>query len=358
MVWQRTGTVAVQNGSTTVTGTGVDFAASSRVGDSFIGPDGVSYEVANVASGTVISILPPYKGPTASGADYAIMPVQGYDKMLSDAFNNLNNQFGPKLAALGTTGNYDILPLTKGGTGATDQPGARTALGLGTAATSMLVTSPTDATAGRSLTVGYGGLGSKDNAPFVGVGLNPDSYRTGAISIWGQFVIAGVGSFTGFLSVIPADNLNLWQSMVNGATGARYERVQSGGTWGAWTPVISGANATLDPTSGGLMWAGAVSGFSIFKYANGQMCMLGTAPTTGNLPANSINYLTVTIPSGLVSNTGLARPVASVRATAANDHYGIISCDLATPTSISIILRSGATAQTYNVNVSVWGQWK
>ncbi|MFL1495729.1 hypothetical protein ACI77E_30595, partial [Pseudomonas antarctica] len=86
-------------------------------GDSFIGPDGATYELANVASSTVISILPPYKGPTVSGAAYAIMPVQGYDKMLSDAFNNLNNQFGPKLAALGTTGNYDILPVAKGGTG-------------------------------------------------------------------------------------------------------------------------------------------------------------------------------------------------------------------------------------------------
>lgn len=119
MVWQRSGTVAVQNGSSTVIGTNVDFAASSRIGDSFIGPDGVNYELANVASSTVISILPAYKGATASGAAYAIMPVQGYDKMLSDAFNNLNNQFGPKLAALGTTGNYDILPVLKGGTGNT-----------------------------------------------------------------------------------------------------------------------------------------------------------------------------------------------------------------------------------------------
>ena len=117
MVWQRSGTVAVQNGSTTVVGTNVDFAASSRNGDSFVGPDGATYEVANVASSTVISILPAYKGPTVSGSAYAIMPVQGYDKMLSDAFNSLNNQFGPKLAALGTTGNYDILPVAKGGTG-------------------------------------------------------------------------------------------------------------------------------------------------------------------------------------------------------------------------------------------------
>jgi hypothetical protein len=137
MVWQRGGTVSVHNGSTTVTGVNVDFDATSRVGDSFIGPDGSNYEVSNVVSATVISILPAYKGATVSGAAYAIMPVQGYDKMLSDAFNALNNQFGQKLAALGTTGNYEILPLNKGGTGSDNQPGARSALGL----TSMAVAS-------------------------------------------------------------------------------------------------------------------------------------------------------------------------------------------------------------------------
>ncbi|WP_339455730.1 phage tail fiber protein [Pseudomonas sp. EA_65y_Pfl1_P120] len=110
----------MQNGSNTVIGTNLDFAASSRNGDSFIGPDGASYEVANVASSTVISILPAYRGPTVSGAPYAIMPVQGYDKLLSDAFNALVNQFGQKLAALGTTGNYDVLPANKGGTGIND----------------------------------------------------------------------------------------------------------------------------------------------------------------------------------------------------------------------------------------------
>ncbi|WP_415915389.1 hypothetical protein [Pseudomonas amygdali] len=95
----------------------VAFDANSRVGDAFVGPDGLNYEIANVASPTVISILPPYKGATVSGAAYAIMPVQGYDKMLRDAFNQLRVQFGDKMAALGTTGNYDTLPVDKGGTG-------------------------------------------------------------------------------------------------------------------------------------------------------------------------------------------------------------------------------------------------
>lgn len=117
MPWLRTGTVAVNNGSTTVTGTGTNFAANSRVGDAFIGPDGRQYEVANVASALVISILPAYQGANATGAAYAVMPVQGCQKLLADQVRDWVNSYGAKMAALGTTGNYEILPLAKGGTG-------------------------------------------------------------------------------------------------------------------------------------------------------------------------------------------------------------------------------------------------
>ena len=103
MPWQRAGTVAVTSGSTTVTGTNANFVANARAGDSFIGPDGRNYEVSNIASATVLSILPAYLGPTATGAAYSIMPVLGYDKALSDALNNLNIQFGGVLAVLGAT---------------------------------------------------------------------------------------------------------------------------------------------------------------------------------------------------------------------------------------------------------------
>jgi|SRR5471030_14045 len=175
MPWLRTGTVAVTAGSTAVTGTNADFAANARIGDSFIGPDGRNYEVSNVASATVLSILPAYQGATASGAAYSIMPVQGYDKALSDAFNNLNNQFGPKLAALGTTGNYDILPPSKGGTGITDlsvfiqgllndadAPAARATLGAAKLGANNDITSLIGLT--TALSVAQGGTGGNTQA--------------------------------------------------------------------------------------------------------------------------------------------------------------------------------------------------
>ncbi|EUB84874.1 hypothetical protein [Pseudomonas sp. GM30] len=156
MPWLRGGTVAVTNGSATVVGTNADFAANAKNGDAFVGPDGATYEIGNVASATVISIIPAYKGVTASGAAYAIMPVQGYPKALADAFSDINRQWGAKLSALGTTGNYETLPVDKGGTGGTDQATARTGLGAAKSGVNNDITELNAVT--KALTVAQGGV--------------------------------------------------------------------------------------------------------------------------------------------------------------------------------------------------------
>ncbi|MDB5995278.1 MAG: hypothetical protein JWP42_2414 [Pseudomonas sp.] len=117
MSWTRIGTVSVTNNSNAVTGTGTAFLTNSRIGDAFLGPDGVLYEVINVGSDTSISISPNYKGATNASAAYALIPVQGYPKVLADAFNTINNQFGATLAVLGNSGT---------------QTGIKSALGLAT----------------------------------------------------------------------------------------------------------------------------------------------------------------------------------------------------------------------------------
>lgn len=234
MVWQRSGTVAVQNGSTTVIGTNVDFAASSRNGDSFVGPDGATYELANVASSTVISILPAYKGPTVSGAAYAIMPVQGYDKMLSDAFNNLNNQFGPKLAALGTTGNYEILPVSKGGT-------ARTALGNSVSADT--VTSRTDTTAGRVLTVGYSGLGATSN----GYESDLNLIASTRMFFWGAGPTANIPSGADYgegIALMGGDPSTLAMLLISHDSDRTWIRRKHANTWQPYVQVYTTANTT------------------------------------------------------------------------------------------------------------------
>ncbi|WP_277962054.1 tail fiber domain-containing protein [Pseudomonas sp. RIT-To-2] len=120
MPWYRTGTVACTQNSTAITGTGTAFAANSRVGDALLGPDGKWYEITNVTSDTVLSILPAYQGATAGAGSYAVAPMQGYVKASADQLRSIVSTFGDKLAALGTTGNYETLPTVKGGTGRSD----------------------------------------------------------------------------------------------------------------------------------------------------------------------------------------------------------------------------------------------
>lgn len=139
MPWYRTGTVSVTLNSTTVTGTGTQFAANSRVGDAFQGPDGRWYEVTNIASGTVISILPAYQGATASGGVYGLAPMQGYVKESADKLRQIVDQWGSTLAGLGSVSTENVVPVAKGGTGGTTQALARSGLGLKTAAVANIV---------------------------------------------------------------------------------------------------------------------------------------------------------------------------------------------------------------------------
>jgi hypothetical protein len=183
MPWHRLGTVSVTLNSSTVTGVGTGFAANARIGDAFIGPDGRQYELGNVASDTVISIIPAYLGPTASGAAYAIVPVQGYQKGLADQVRDWVNTYGAKMAALGTTGNYDILPVTKGGTGGTDQASARTGLAAAKSGSNSDITALTSMT--TALSVEQGGTGGKTPADArAGIGLGPTaSLAIGSIEV-------------------------------------------------------------------------------------------------------------------------------------------------------------------------------
>ncbi|MGH2435337.1 MAG: phage tail protein, partial [Pseudomonas sp.] len=109
MAWYRAGTVAITAGQNTVTGTGTSFSANARVGDAFLGPDGAWYEVTNIASATVLSILPAYKGATVGAGSYAISPIQGYDKSLRDAINAIVQQWGATLAGLGAVSTEDVV---------------------------------------------------------------------------------------------------------------------------------------------------------------------------------------------------------------------------------------------------------
>ncbi len=211
MVWYRTGTVSVTNGSTTVTGTGTDFAANSRVGDAFIGPDGVLREVTNVASATVLSIFPAYSGATAAGAAYTLAPIQGYVKQLADQARQIIQQWGTTLAGLGAVSTESVVPVAKGGTGGTTQALARAGLGLKTAAVADLL-----GTVSQSGGVPTGAVierGSNTNGSYVkladGTMICNMQVSTSSFSASGQLQVSNTVSLTYPATFITASDVTI-----------------------------------------------------------------------------------------------------------------------------------------------------
>jgi len=83
MSWHRTGTVAVTNGSKTVTGVGTLWTTAVNVGDAFalvdanLNPTGAWYEVDVVVSNTEITLKQSYAGTTGSNNQYCVFNMVG-----------------------------------------------------------------------------------------------------------------------------------------------------------------------------------------------------------------------------------------------------------------------------------------
>jgi hypothetical protein len=274
MPWYKTGTVSVTLNSNAVIGAGTSFIANSRVGDAFRGPDGGWYEVTNIASDTALSISPNYQGSTNSSGVYALAPMQGYVKDSADALRALVNTYGTKLAALGTTGNYDILPVIKGGTGGATQADARTGLGLGNASIATVVTSNTDSTAGRLLTVGYCGLGSPSAVVNIDSSLHSGIYQ--AASTGGGTYPAGFSNGSVIVAERNASPYRGNQILISDADGRMWRRANSG-TWTAWERLLSNEHilGTVSQSSGiptgAIIERGSNANGEYVKFADGTM---------------------------------------------------------------------------------------
>ena len=92
-MWYRQGTVTVTNGSNVVAGAGTDFVANASIGDAFIGPDGRTYEIAQIVSATDLRLVSGYQAATGGGQAYTIQPTQSFARDLALAAANLLNTF-------------------------------------------------------------------------------------------------------------------------------------------------------------------------------------------------------------------------------------------------------------------------
>lgn len=93
MSWYRAGSVTVANGSNVVIGAGTDFVSNSFGGDAFVGPDGRSYEIAQIVSATELRLVTSYQAAGGGGQAYAIQPTQSYVRDLALQAGNLVGAF-------------------------------------------------------------------------------------------------------------------------------------------------------------------------------------------------------------------------------------------------------------------------
>ena len=115
------------------------------------------------------------------------------------------------------------------------------------------------------------------------------------------------------------------------------------------------ASAVLDPQSaGGLMSATTVSGFTVFKYANGQMIAQGPVPTTANIAANTQFAVSVAIPINFP--VGFVTLVGTLYPSVGNDFA--IRNTQAPGTTAFLFCANGASAQSFSGNIALFGRWK
>jgi len=322
MAWYRTGTVAVTNGSATITGTGTAWVANAAVGHGIVLPDGRIYEVAAVVSNTQITLATSYLGSTASGQSYMIVPTRGPELALLQSVAALLETYGAAFLGVGQ-GNFadgtaaapglrfaadqntgmrrigtDVLALVTGGVDrfqVTNSGAVLAGLLTGTAVTQ----SQTDTTAGRLLKVGDFGLGASGPLVATNVDLIAANgfYRltTGAFSAASPTPGLGSGQY---LVHYNWDGNAAHQVLYTFGTGAPspFERAKVSGVWTPWHRSFNGKNilgtvsqAAGVPT-GAVIESGANANGNYTRFADGtQMCQAAVgAALTPNVATGSI----------------------------------------------------------------------
>lgn len=192
MAWYRTGTVSVTNGSASVTGAGTSWFGGLQAGWGFVGPDGRTYEIADVVDATSLTLATPYQGSTAAAQNYAAFPTMSLAGDLTAELQALTSEYQGVVDGAGA-GKFPDGTLAEPGVRFEADPdtglrrvGANSAalvgggvdkLGWsGSAATGDIVQAdPLDATAGRLLKVGAFGLGKDAGRPIVDTNTHLES---------------------------------------------------------------------------------------------------------------------------------------------------------------------------------------
>ncbi|PTX49064.1 hypothetical protein IQ03_02461 [Gemmobacter caeni] len=351
MAWYRTGTVAVTNGSATVTGTSTQWVSAAKTGDAIHLPDGRIYEILTINSNTSITLATNYLGTTASGQGYAIQPTRGvvqnvYDLLVSYMSSLSAQQDGPLSGRFGdgTASAPGITFLSDQDTGLY-RPSANQLAAVTSGVMRWLLT-----TTGFTLNLPMTGTAVTQNDKDTTAGRlhrTDDNILFHALRRFGGYYPAGgsanidtavagdAGLYDATLAgTFPAASGFWWitsQAIYSGtallqrairytgvgtppATADEYMRIRANdGTWGAWRRVYN-SGSVVGPVSqsggvptGALIERGSNANGEYVRFADGtQICTAQRIDTTGLTVAEgpfyiSPNDLTWTFPASFVA---------------------------------------------------------
>lgn len=248
------------------------------------------------------------------------------------------------------------LSIAQGGTGAINAAAARTNLQLGTMAIEAATNYPSKAATGigtniASEATGYDTPGNGQGGGFYTVGQGPSSSEV---------------TYASMIRVPYANSR--YEAQILFPMGESRNRMLFRVSLGSSSPVFGKAqevyhtsNVEADPSTGlGIMQTYALSGYIITKFLSGELLIRGIAPLTRTLGVNEIFTLDITLPMSLTNGVNgyafagmcVARPQNTY------DSYGVTNQFLASPNTVTLVIRNGATAQTFSPIVTVWGRWK
>lgn len=279
--------------------------------------------------------------PTGLGGDTPRVANSKINAMTSELYQGIGTPTSP-------------LPVSKGGTGGTSQATAQTGLGL------VKVTSSIDSAGGNLLLAGWGGLGGQlQNRSYT-----PDQIFTtqagGSFSYANNGGAYPAGVTDGALINMGYDTAGqfAYQLLGDWRTGYMYRRGRAGGVSGAWGMVYDSINATLDAqSSGGINSRTVVSGIVVNKFISGLLVMNGVFGNTPSCPANTVTTVTITLPASSGADPSFTTPVINLIPSTVADFTPMYAY-MASPAQLAIVLKNGATAQTFSARGIIMGHWK
>lgn len=401
MAWYRTGTVAVTNGSATVTGTSTQWVSAAKTGDAIHLPDGRIYEILTINSNTSITLASNYLGTTASGQGYAIQPTRGvvqnvYDLLVSYMSSLSAQQDGPLSGRFGdgTASTPGITFLSDQDTGlyrpSANQLAAATSgvmrwLLTNTGFTLNLPMTGTAVTQNDKDTTTGRLHRTDDNILFHALRRFGGYYPAGGSANIDTAVAGDAGLYDATLAgTFPAASGFWWitsQAIYSGtallqrairytgvgtppATADEYMRIRANdGTWGAWRRVYNSGSVVGPVSQSGGVPTGAL--FEPSSNANGRYhrdagglmtCTHAFVIKPSSDATSGVKSATWTFPAAFADAVSVV-PTGALLSASPNGRVGL-TFGFPTTTSVAVYYNEIAgTSSDVNVRVQATGRW-